>query len=126
MYVNLIVRNNHTFKPNLRCYYDYFQVHGENAAIYTLCGPCYLKEVDKYLAEEAPKCECGAPEVRFYDDEETIDMAITEGLLNLICSEAKKQLDVGKTTFEDLQTEDQHTVDLMLYVKNVADDLIWE
>lgn len=103
-------------------YTDYFQVHGENAPVYTLCGPCYLKEVDKYLTEEAPKCECGAPEVKFHDDEETIDMAISEGILNLICSEAKKSLDTEAATLEELENEGVHTVDLMLYIKDVADE----
>lgn len=105
---------------------DYFQVYGEGATVYTLCGPCYLKEVDRYLAEEKPTCACGAPEVKFYDDVETVDMAITEGLLNLICSEAKKQLDAAEPTLDDLQEKDEHSSNLMLYIKNVEDDeMIW-
>ena len=105
---------------------DYFQVHGEGATVYTLCGPCYLKDIDKYLKEEKPLCACGAPEVRFYDDEETIFMGTDEAILNLICSKVKKRLDNGEITLEDLEEpfEDgiEHTVDCMLYIRWFSDE----
>ena len=107
---------------------DYFQVHGEGAPVYTLCGPCYLKDIDKYLKEEKPLCACGAPEVKFFDDAETISMGADEAILNLICSKTKKRLDEGEITLEELEDigEDgiEHTVNYMFYIRWFSDEKV--
>jgi len=118
-----------TCKVNLNenetIYTDYFQVHGEGAEVYTLCGQCYLKEVKKYLEEEKPLCVCGAPEVLLYgdDEEEIIDMAIHEGLLNLTCSEVYKGIQEDKYTDEVLEElSNDHIIDSMLYIRWYTDE----
>ncbi|WP_342558620.1 hypothetical protein [Metasolibacillus sp. FSL K6-0083] len=105
-------------------YTDYFQVHGEGAIVYTLCGQCYLKEVKKYLEEVKPLCACGAPEVLYFgDDEEIIDMAIHEGLLNLTCSVIYKGMQEDKYTDEELEElSNHHTIDSMQYIRWYTDE----
>lgn len=107
---------------------DYFQVNLDKGVIYALCRPCYLKEIDRYLAEHKPLCSCGAPEVNYFadDTDETISMGIDEGMLFLICSEAKRLIDAGEKTEEEISEEDEHTINYGFYLRWYPDeDIIW-
>lgn len=107
---------------------DYFQVNLDKGIVYSLCGPCYLKEIDKYLAEHKPLCDCGALEVCYFedDDDEVIGMGIHEGLLNLICSEAKRLIDSGEKTEEEIEEEGIHSLEYGIYIRWYPDeDMIW-
>lgn len=116
---------NVSLKENETIFTDYFQVHGEGAEVYTLCGKCYLKEVEKYLEEQKPLCNCGASEVLHFDgdDEEIIDMALHEGLLNLTCSEILKGIKEDKYSYEELEElGEHHTIDSMHYIRWYTDE----
>lgn len=101
---------------------DYFQVNLDKGIVYALCGPCYLKEIDRYLVEHKPLCQCGAPEVRYFadDDDETISMGIFDGTLTLVCSEAKKMIDSGEKEEDDLYEE--HTINSGFYLRWYPDE----
>lgn len=80
------------------------------------------------LAEHKPLCQCGAPEVPYFadDDEETISMGIFDGTLNLICSEAKRMIDSGEKTIEELSDKEEHTINSGFYLRWYPDeDMIW-
>jgi|GEM_PF-2261692 len=110
---------------NETIYTDFFQVYGADAKVYTLCGKCYLDDVQKYLEEQKPKCICGAPEVLLYenDEEEIIGMAIHEGVINLICSKMQNGLKEDLYSEEELETlEGNHEFESMHYIRWYSDE----
>ena len=103
---------------------DYFQVNLDKGVVYALCGPCYLKEIDRYLAEHKPLCSCGAPEINYFadDEAETISMGIFDGTLTLVCSEAKRMIDSGERTEDELWDEGEHTLNYGFYLRWYPDE----
>lgn len=106
---------------------DYFQTE-KGVPVYTLCGDCYLEEAKKYIAEEKPICDCGAPLVLTFEDDpqEIIGMGIDDALISLTCSEVQKKRKAGASYEEIEAMEDEHEVDFLLYTYDVpTDDNSW-